>query len=90
MDVIKALKELYEEKKRLDAAISSLEVRLKLISGGASRSRRGRKSMSAEERLEVSRRMSHYWALKRAEKGLSHPENGLDGAMRPAHREASA
>jgi len=66
MDVNKALSELYEEKKRLDATIAALETHLR---GGlipTSSSRRGRKSMSPEERLAVSRRMSKYWEARKA------------------------
>jgi hypothetical protein len=69
MDIAKALRELYTEKKRLDAAIAVLEARLKL---SHSRSiakagvRRGRKSMSAAERQAVSRRMTLYWEARRA------------------------
>ncbi len=68
MDVYKALRELYEEKKRLDSAISALEARLRILSntGVPTRSRRGRHFMSPEERQEVSRRMSRYWASRRA------------------------
>ena len=68
MDVFKALSELYEEKKRLDNAISALEARMAQQSkpDAKIRGRRGRRSMSAEEREEVSRRMSRYWATRRA------------------------
>lgn len=68
MNVYKALSELYAEKKRLDIAISALEKRLAadVEADGAVRGRRGRHSMSAEERKEVSRRMSRYWASRRA------------------------
>ena len=65
MDLDKTLHELYEEKKRIDRTIGRLETRLAMLSG-TPRVRRGRKSMSAEERLEVSRRMSAYWAARRA------------------------
>ncbi len=65
MDLDKTLRELYDEKKRIDRAILRLEARLAALSGLAS-SRRGRKSMSAEERQEVSRRMGAYWAARRA------------------------
>jgi hypothetical protein len=68
MDLDKALRDLYMEKKRLDRAIVRLEARLALLSG-LPRSRRGRKTMNAEERLEVSRRMSAYWAARRARSG---------------------
>jgi hypothetical protein len=64
MDVNKALRELHEEKRRLDATIAALEARLG--NGTRTHRRRGRKSMSAEERQEVSRRMSKYWEARRA------------------------
>jgi len=66
MDVNKALHELYEEKKRLDATIAALEAQLRGGLLSASNSRRGRKSMTAEERLEVSRRMAKYWEARKA------------------------
>lgn len=67
MDLSKAIAELMRRRKELDRVIASLE---ELESGGAgqpalSRSRRGRKSMGAEERLEVSVRMKAYWAKRR-------------------------
>jgi len=68
MDILKALRELYQEKKRLDAAIASLELRLKTGKTGSTKSaksRRGRKSMGAAERLEVSKRMTLYWETRR-------------------------
>ena len=74
MDVAKALRELYTEKKRLDATIARLEARLRAapaVKSGARR--RGRKSMSAAERLEVSKRMTLYWEARRAQ--------GKPGAM---------
>lgn len=64
MDVNKALRELHEEKRRLDLTIAALEARLG--NGTRTHRRRGRKSMSAEERQEVSRRMSKYWEARRA------------------------
>ena len=64
MDVYGALRELYDEKRKLDATISALEAGL--LKGGASPAkRRGRKTMSAEERLEVSQRMRKYWENRR-------------------------
>jgi hypothetical protein len=69
MDVDKALHQLYEEKKRLDQMIHLIEARLRMISSRpTARSRRGRRSMSPEERLKVSQRMSQYWAARRAAK----------------------
>ncbi len=69
MDIVKALRELYNEKKRLDATIASLEARVKASGSGAksSKRRRGRKNMSAAERLEVSKRMTLYWEARRAQ-----------------------
>lgn len=76
MDIVKALRELYNEKKRLDATIAALEARVKAANTGSAaksaKRRRGRKSMSAAERLEVSRRMTLYWEARRAQ--LQTPE----------------
>ncbi len=71
MDLLKAIRELHEEKKRLDAVIASLEQMLaaesKLPAVRARLGRkRGRKSMSREERLQVSERMKKYWASRRS------------------------
>ena len=67
MDVREALEQLYAERKRLESVIASLELLLRNSEGDspAVRSRRGRKSMSAEERQEVSERMKKYWANRR-------------------------
>jgi len=71
MDIVKALRELYKEKKRLDAAIAALEARKKAGGAGPStkpgQGRRGRKSMSAQERQQVSKRMTLYWQARRAQ-----------------------
>jgi hypothetical protein len=71
MDIIKALRELHAERKRLNSVIASLETRLVgARKAGAARKgpgRRGRKSMSAAERLEVSKRMTLYWEARRAQ-----------------------
>ena len=75
MDLSKALRELYEEKKRLDRVIAALEAsQLALAGKRTKRTRRGRKSMSPEERLAVSKRMSAYWAARRAR--LRHSQSG--------------
>jgi hypothetical protein len=60
MDFWKALEELHAERERLSKMIASLEA----ASGMGSR-RRGRKSMSAAERRQVSERMKQYWASRR-------------------------
>jgi urease accessory protein UreF len=71
MDIIKALRELHAERKRLNSVIASLEARLvaarKPRTARKSPRRRGRKSMSAAERLEVSKRMTLYWEARRAQ-----------------------
>ncbi len=70
MDVFKAIRELHDEKVRLDSAILALEARMRHVEN-ANRFpgvRRGRRSMSAREREEVSRRMSSYWAARRAQR----------------------
>lgn len=65
MDLQKAIRELYEEKERLDGAIASLEhLRTKGTIVAAKR-KRGRKSMSPAERETVSARMRSYWAARR-------------------------
>ena len=75
MDIIKALRDLYNERKRLDVAIASLEARVKAARKGSLRKppqgRRGRKSMSAAERLEVSKRMTLYWEARRASRFIA-------------------
>lgn len=86
MDVEKALRELYQEKKRVDAAIAVLETRLKVSKGARSKpavERRGRKGMSAEERQEVSKRMAKYWQERRAQQqalGAEPPAAGEEPA----------
>jgi hypothetical protein len=70
MDLIKALRELHAEKKRLDSVIASLEAQVVAARKPAARKvpgRRGRKSMSAAERLKVSKRMTLLWATRRAQ-----------------------
>ncbi len=66
MDVIKTLRGLYQEKHRLDAAIAILEGRLQKKPTRAT-GRRGRKSMSPEEREAASVRMRRYWEKRRRE-----------------------
>ncbi len=70
MDLYKAIRSLYEEKKRLDRLIQSLEkiqARAAATQVEKPRSRRGRRGMSADERQQVSERMKRYWAGRRAE-----------------------
>jgi hypothetical protein len=75
MDVDKALRELHDEKKRLDCAIATLEARIAEATGKSGHGQRGRKSMSPQARLEVSQRMSRYWAARRAQAQQLSPED---------------
>lgn len=68
MDLQKAIQDLYEEKARIDSVIASLEKYLKQHGPNGAKRKRGRKSMSEDERKEVSERMRTYWAARRAEK----------------------
>ena len=68
MDVFHAIRELTEERDRLDALIAVLEAHLEMegdANSGPAKSRRGRKAMNAAERLKVSERMRRYWAARR-------------------------
>jgi len=74
MDLYKAIRELREEKRRVDEAIASLEGLSKaagdiryLNLDDLAKKRRGRRSMPPEERRDVSERMKKYWAGRRAE-----------------------
>ncbi len=82
MDLYRAIRELYEEKKRIEEAIASLEQLLASKSAAGVfnsllklKKRRGRKSMSPEERRMVSERMKKYWAQRRA-RGPDRDERG--------------
>lgn len=69
MDLYKVIRELHEEKTKLDQVITSLE---ELVRTGEPfkdfrfEKRRGRKSMNTAERQLVSQRMKSYWAKRRA------------------------
>jgi hypothetical protein len=69
MDLYKAIQDLYAEKERLERVIASLEELQQAPSPMPElprpASRRGRKSMSADERHEVSERMKRYWDSRR-------------------------
>ncbi len=67
MDVLKALRELYLEKSRLDRLIAICESKINEQDRRLSRSKRGRKSMSSDERKVVSERMRNYWASRRGQ-----------------------
>jgi hypothetical protein len=71
MDLYKAIRDLYAEKERLERVIASLEELQRKASEAPEvvgrDHRRGRKSMGARERQEVSERMKRYWAARRGE-----------------------
>ena len=72
MDLYKAIQDLYAEKEKLQRVIASLE-ELQQVAGSVpalpgTGKRRGRKSMDAKERQEVSERMKKYWANRRKRK----------------------
>lgn len=75
MDLYKAIRELYEERARLDRVIASLE---ELQRAGREQNhdepppRRGRKAMDEEERRQVSKRMKQYWAERRKKPAPKH------------------
>jgi hypothetical protein len=71
MTLAETLRQLYIQKERLDKIISELEELKNSRSSPLTKppARRGRKSMGAEERLLVSRRMKRYWQNRRNEEG---------------------
>jgi hypothetical protein len=82
MDLYKAIQDLYAEKEKLERVIASLE-ELQRTAGTMptlppvkTAKRRGRKSMSSDERQEVSERMRKYWAGRR--KDTDKPSPGSD------------
>ncbi len=62
MQLERVLRELRAERELVVRAIELLEQRI------TPKARRGRKSMDATERREVSRRMKDYWAKRRGAK----------------------
>jgi hypothetical protein len=66
MDIYKAIRELYAEKQNLDRIITALEgLQSTHPTMAVPHKRRGRKSMGAKERQQVSERMKRYWANRR-------------------------
>ncbi|MDQ6677355.1 MAG: hypothetical protein M3Z09_08680 [Acidobacteriota bacterium] len=77
MDLDKIIRELQEERSKLDQIVSSLE-ELQLSSGIDSEKtaaladgRRGRRFMDAAAREEVSKRMKKYWANRKKNQATS-------------------
>jgi hypothetical protein len=67
MDLAKTTEDLRREKERLERVIASLE-ELRATMSGPAKGRRGRKSVSLEERRELSARMKRYWEDRRNER----------------------
>ena len=70
MDIWKYIGELYEEKRRLDKLIASLEeMQDNPLRPAQQPRRRGRKpGMTEDERRAVSERMKRYWSERRENK----------------------
>ena len=78
MNIHQAIKDLLAEKERLDRAIAHLEGMQKQRGATAPLpKRRGRKTMDAQARREVSERMRKYWA-KRKSQEASPPESKIE------------
>jgi hypothetical protein len=76
MDLYKAIRDLYAEKEKLERVIASLEELQRSAAAPpepVEGKRRGRKSMNAKERQEVSERMRKYWAKRRQLQTRSEP-----------------
>ncbi len=72
MDLTEIIRNLYVEKARVEDSIAALEALESPQAGSATpRSRRGRKSMGAQERELVAERMKRYWAARREQKAAS-------------------
>jgi hypothetical protein len=77
VDLYRIIRELVEERDRVELLVRSLESMLHTGESSAGRTipgRRGRKSMDALARQEVSERMKRYWATRRREKSAEASE----------------
>jgi hypothetical protein len=74
IDLRDVLKDLYTQRELLERVITSLEALQQGLAAGLfpqKKTNRGRKSMGAEERREVSERMRKYWGARRKKKTLA-------------------
>jgi len=80
MELYRIIRELLQERDRLQRIIESLEAvhpgKLQVHRNGK---RRGRKSMDRAARDEVSERMKRYWERRRAEQTARAPDRDGDG-----------
>jgi len=77
VNINKTIRELIEEKKRLDRVIGTLEEmqrtgRVEVVP--PSQKRRGRKSMDDQARQQVSERMKRYWESRRRQDHVLEPD----------------
>jgi hypothetical protein len=81
LNINEAIRSLYEERKQIDRLIARLEQRKTLSSGTPQRPRK----MTADKRIEVSRRMKAYWAARRrpTDKGSAPGATPASGELRP-------
>lgn len=74
MDLYRIIRDLVQERDRLQRIIESLEEMKpsSRIPGRPEAKRRGRKSMDRAARAEVSERMKRYWEQRRTQKEQTH------------------
>ena len=80
-DLYRIIRELVDERDKLDRIITSLEQMI--LSGETSApvlKRRGRKSMDSAARKQVSERMKRYWAKRRGESNKTNEDPAQPGA----------
>lgn len=72
MNIDEIIASLEREHERIMAALTQLRAIARAQDGSVrQRSTRGRKSMGAAERLQVSARMRRYWASRRKGQGVA-------------------
>jgi hypothetical protein len=84
MDLDSIIEKLHRERMKLDEIIASLQQLQQSYAAVAKEGlkRRGRKSMGAEERQQVSARMKSYWESRRT--GVSFNQPGLNAKVASA------
>jgi hypothetical protein len=83
VNINKTIRELIEEKKRLDRVIGTLEEmqrngRVEVVP--PPQKKRGRKSMDERARQQVSERMKRYWQARRRQDNVLEPNLGQSEA----------
>ena len=76
VNINKTIRELVEEKKRLDRVIGTLEEMQRtgpIEVAALSQKKRGRKSMDGQARRQVSERMKRYWEARRKQETTLEP-----------------